>query len=152
MLFNFEQLKNKNKPHFIIIAIAVVVIATFLIFGKFTKRLPEIDGREFMTGREFLPINNLDQGIKLNGQCIAKYYLHFIGINGGRRHFAITFDLTDDPKDEGQLFNLLATSLCKEEIAKALSLIKDQFPQNSKQDSDVLTYFYRSRSGTRFLP
>ncbi len=125
MSFNSQQVKSKKKLLPIVMIIFVVIV--FLIFGELFRNIPEIDGKEFMINREISQINGLEKGFQLGGRCIKKYYLHLIGMNGGRRYFAVTFDLASNPKDDGQLASLLATSPCEEEIAKALVGIKKQF-------------------------
>lgn len=147
--FDPKQFQNKKAGLFAAVA---VVTAVFLIFLGFSKHDTKIDGTEFTANRELSQIGGVDQGILLGGSCISKYHLHLIGINSGRRYFAATMDLKGNPANDGQLFDLLATPSCKEDAAKALAGIKDRLSEDTKQDSDVLIYSYRNRSGSRFLP
>lgn len=144
------QPKSKKMK---IIAAGAVAATVLLVFFGFSGNEKTSDGTEFaVASRELIEIGGIDHGISLDGSCVRAYLLHMTGVQNGRRHFTATIDLRGNPENDVQLFNLLATPSCKDDVSKAIAGITERMPENTKQDSDVLIYSYRSSSGTRFLP
>jgi|GEM_PF-4105078 len=126
-----------------------IVIAVLVISGAlfFLKERPVETTAGFLN-RTFLDLKGLDRNVKINGTCLSSYIVYGSGIDDTGQHYAVTFVLNENPKNDMELLRVLEKSSCKEEQNEAEDTLIKRLSLEGRRDV-LVSVSYKNKNGKR---
>jgi len=128
-----------------------VVIAVLIVSGAllFLKERPAETTAGFLN-RTFLDLKGLDRNVKIDGMCLSSYIVYGSGIDDVGQHYAVTFVLNENPKNDAELVRILEKSSCKKEQNEAEDTLIKRLSLEGKHDT-LVTISYKNKNGKRII-
>jgi len=128
-----------------------VVIVLLIILGTlfFLRERPAETTAGFLN-RTFLDLKELDRNVQINGTCLSSYIVYGSGIDDVGQHYAVTFVLNENPKNNAELVRILEKSSCKKEQNEAEDTLIKRLSLEGKHDM-LVTISYKNKNGKRLI-